>query len=670
MLLKPICFLFLSLSIAHCKPMKNSDFKEAPGPGDDPFLMGGSVNTSWDILRKDNGAEIKKPWSDTYWPFMDMGMANRWMADQEKAPLNVSPLTPGAQFSEMVQVFKDKKITTLAYLSPGEKYDLVKNQGVFSPELGQALKAIDSRVETAGLLSLQRKMADISNRMKKLERETTALFTRASEFANRHLEKSNESFILQTKVTSGDLSAKAKLELIEKEITNINTILSQINKQLESVTHETEVASKDYELAFTNFLSLQKPNVGSFLSSAQILSKDFFMLGNSWQSWAGYLGQFNDNSWGWVGHCHGWAPASLFEEAPKHAVMVEVLGAQVLFTEGDIRGLLTKVWADQPPKHTFAGNRCESKTTEVDKWGRSLDGVICSGFQSSCALQSGGRPLVLTSSKLDKGMIVFSDAPGAGQSRVGLVRSRISSEVYQLNVFPSLVEYQKAVKANDYSKAKPMTASMYTGCRDTNPMTLHLALYEQIKNRKRGFIFDKDKFNQVWNQPVFKYELTHQSIRKKNGTLSAPGEPVRIEDVDDAFANYRAKGTMFLVQLQNKVSYGLENGPNIHSRAEDEVTEEGIYNYTLELDQKQRVIGGEWGVIPSAATSVQESAETFSRMESPDFIWTIPEGLKPTAGPIDVSLIDKLHKCSLQADGIKTIHLAGKGAIPYTDCKM
>ncbi|MEI8024839.1 MAG: hypothetical protein WCI18_00690 [Pseudomonadota bacterium] len=628
------------------------------------------MNTSWDILRKDNGAEIQQPWSDTYWPLMDMGLANRWMADQEKGPINGSPLSPGLQFFEMMQVFQDKKMTSLAYLSPGEKYDLVKNQGVFSPGLGQALKAIDNRVETAGLLPLQRNMSDISKRLKKIELESKAIENKTAELATLYLEKDAESSTLRSKAATGDLSAKAKLEQIEKESKIINANLSQLYKQLEAAANASEAASKDYELAFTNLLRQQKPNVQNFLSSAQMLSKDFFMLGKSWQSWASFVGQFNDNSWGWMGHCHGWASASLFEAPPKHAVMVEVLGAQILFTEGDLRGLLTKVWADQPPKYTFVGQRCESETTEVDKWGRSLDGVICSGLQSSCTLQSGGQQLVLTSSKLDKGMIVFSDAPGAGQSRVGLVRSRISPEVYQLSVFPSLVEYQKAVKANDYSKAKSMTARMYTGCRDTNPMTLHLALYEQIKNRKRGFIFDKDRFNQVWNQPVFKYALTHQRIRKKNGTLSAPGEPVRIEDVDDAFANYRAKGTMFLVQLQNKVSYGVESAPAIHSRSEDDFSSESIYNYTLELDKNQRVIGGEWGVIPSAATSVQESAETFSRMESPDFIWTVPDGLKPTVGPIDFSLIDKLHKCSLQPDGIKTINLAGKGAIPYTDCKI
>jgi hypothetical protein len=350
--------------------------------------------------------------------------------------------------------------------------------------------------------------------------------------------------------------------------------------------------------------------------------------------------------------------------------MVNVKGSDILFTEGDIRGLLSKTWADQLPEDKFSGNRCNAEKLEFDKWGRVVDGAVCSGAQSSCSLKSGGAQMVITSSKLAQGLIVFSDNPEASESHVGIVTSSLGRDTYQLSVYKSLLDYQNFVRTGDASKAKPMTAQIYPGCRDTNPMTLHLGLYEQIKNKKRGLVFDKTKTAQVWNQPVFKYQITHLSITKKDGTLSVPREPVAIQDVDDAFAKYRAPGTRYLVQVQNAVSYGLENGPRYHYEPADESVGTDTYSYTLELDANKKVIGGEWGVIPSATNFKEEQAETLIRMELPDFLWMVPKGNIPSVGSIDYALVKKLHQCSLQSAGLKSMNLEGKGNIQYTDCKI
>jgi hypothetical protein len=278
--------------------------------------------------------------------------------------------------------------------------------------------------------------------------------------------------------------------------------------------------------------------------------------------------------------------------------------------------------------------------------------------------------MVISSSKLDQGLVVFSDSPEAAESHVGLVNSNGGNNIYQMSVFNTMLEYQNFLKSGDRSAAKPMTAQVFPGCRDTNPMTLHLGLYEQIKNKKRGVVIDVTKTAEVWNQPVHKYQIAHLSITKKDGTQSSPGEPVAIEDIDDAFAKYRARGTRYLVQLQNAVSYGLENGPRYHYVPVDEKIGTDTYTYTLELDANKKVVGGEWGLIPSATNLVEEQVETLIRMRMPDFVWMVPKGNIPKDGQIDYQLIKKLHQCSLQPSGLKNMNLEGKGLIQYVECKI
>lgn len=85
--------------------------------------------------------------------------------------------------------------------------------------------------------------------------------------------------------------------------------------------------------------------------------------------------------WSWMGHCHGWAPASIMIETPRSAVLMKnEEGREVLFTEGDIRALITKTAADNsfssPAK--FVGTRCEVSDSDLirDSLGRIVDGAL------------------------------------------------------------------------------------------------------------------------------------------------------------------------------------------------------------------------------------------------------------------------------------------------------
>jgi hypothetical protein len=668
---KLVFLLLLGTLPLGCLPKHESDFKEAPGVGDDPRLIGGSANTSWDILQNDTGAEVKIPWTDTYWPLMKMSLANRWMISKTKGSITYAPVIPSIQVTEMMTAFRDKNSNALAELSPGEKYDLIKNSGEFSSQLIETLKGEAAVLDLPTLQNLKINLESATDKLSRIEDTYEFIRKLITKYAGELQVQGRKWRSLLREAAGGSAQAKAAADKARVEFQRIYQMMAQAQKRSNDIRENEwgQIWFEHYD-AKKALKAAIKPKISLFQASAQRISKESLLLGDGWQSWANFFGQFENDDWGWMGHCHGWAPAAVYEEAPKHAVMVNVKGSDILFTEGDIRGLLSKTWADQLPEDKFSGNRCNAEKLEFDKWGRVVDGAVCSGAQSSCSLKSGGAQMVITSSKLAQGLIVFSDNPEASESHVGIVTSSLGRDTYQLSVYKSLLDYQNFVRTGDASKAKPMTAQIYPGCRDTNPMTLHLGLYEQIKNKKRGLVFDKTKTAQVWNQPVFKYQITHLSITKKDGTLSVPREPVAIQDVDDAFAKYRAPGTRYLVQVQNAVSYGLENGPRYHYEPADESVGTDTYSYTLELDANKKVIGGEWGVIPSATNFKEEQAETLIRMELPDFLWMVPKGNIPSVGSIDYALVKKLHQCSLQSAGLKSMNLEGKGNIQYTDCKI
>ena len=69
---------------------------------------------------------------------------------------------------------------------------------------------------------------------------------------------------------------------------------------------------------------------------------------------------------------------------PKHGVMALLGDKQVFFSEGDIRGLMTKAWADSAPddQQYFLARRCEESPQDVkanitaNALGRGYSGTI------------------------------------------------------------------------------------------------------------------------------------------------------------------------------------------------------------------------------------------------------------------------------------------------------
>ncbi len=337
--------------------------------------------------------------------------------------------------------------------------------------------------------------------------------------------------------------------------------------------------------------------------------------------------------WWWMGHCHGWAAAAVMPKAPKHAVQA-VFGTQkVLFTEGDIRGLLTKAWADHAPdeKQLFLGRRCNENVADpnsaiaANAKGKGITGVITAA----------------DGTKTD--FVVTESMPLLVQYNVTVFRARLEpagTETFILErggthwQIGSLTELADAAATN-FSTLASADVKMY-GCWDVNPASFHTVLIEQLNERKQGFVMDRTRSGQVWNQPIY-------AARFNIGPLRNAAE------ITDVAADYRASGTVYVAQVRADVRWTSEPPtPAVSYRggqSDIDQLQNTRYEYTLEFDAQKRLIGGEWG--------------TFEDMnpagKAPDFLYAFAADSVPNnalaAGPGDARLdyegiVAKLLACS------------------------
>lgn len=142
-------------------------------------------------------------------------------------------------------------------------------------------------------------------------------------------------------------------------------------------------------------------------------------------------------------------------------------------------------------------------------------------------------------------------------------------------------------------------------CEDTNPKTWMLALHKYLAKGK-AFVFDKYAGDEVWNQPIYGYK----DFSCKNHRRLA----------DEPRYKHAAPGTKYLVDCSMTVQYITEGRPRTKPLPEggnlDHISEND-YTFTLELDKRDYLLGGEW-----------------TSDDRPDFMW------KPSQLPSDSLLGD------------------------------
>lgn len=154
-------------------------------------------------------------------------------------------------------------------------------------------------------------------------------------------------------------------------------------------------------------------------------------------------------------------------------------------------------------------------------------------------------------------------------------------------------------------------------CFDVNPATWTIIIGNTLGLHGKSFIIDATFDLQVWNQPVYSYEMTYFNILKNSirGNLSSAkislsqlaSSPKKLHQFLYKRANKQAS---FIIGVSMDLTYVGETYPSHDPPGPDNIVKVS-YVYSLELDENDNIIGGEW-----------------MHNQHPDFLWMTMEGAK------------------------------------------
>lgn len=156
-----------------------------------------------------------------------------------------------------------------------------------------------------------------------------------------------------------------------------------------------------------------------------------------------------------------------------------------------------------------------------------------------------------------------------------------------------------------------------TQCADINAGSFHVLLSNQLGLRNEGFIMDRDRGADVWNQPIagFRSKIIGDDVNNGNATK---------------------------IHLLTSVTYAKETSPTWNAHEPYLVEED--YEYWLEIDQEQNIVGG-----------------SFETWERADFEWKLHpiafNGYFEMLAKIYSSSINETYETALFEKGLKPARL-------------
>ncbi|KAJ0412445.1 hypothetical protein ATCC90586_005465 [Pythium insidiosum] len=136
--------------------------------------------------------------------------------------------------------------------------------------------------------------------------------------------------------------------------------------------------------------------------------------------------------------------------------------------------------------------------------------------------------------------------------------------------------------------------------RDLGPGFFHIAVTNIMGKFKQSFVVDVTAGAQVWNQPVRSYRIDESRI------LDISSASMKLFGTRKYPFNADAKKLAYTRMSFSWIVEAGEDGPLVPNRV-DTYTRSAQYEYLLELDAQDNIIGGEW---------LHDS-----RYEHPDFLW-------------------------------------------------
>lgn len=142
------------------------------------------------------------------------------------------------------------------------------------------------------------------------------------------------------------------------------------------------------------------------------------------------------------------------------------------------------------------------------------------------------------------------------------------------------------VTALSLSNPAALSGDSLDSCSDANAGSFHLVVSNMLGRLKKGLVFDVDRDDEVWNQPVFKFETR---ILERSGAKA---------------------------RVSTDVWYAEEKMPSWDPmiKAQSNNIKKATYNYNLELAPDGTIIGGSW-------IDGSDRDGNNAIVYHPDFIW-------------------------------------------------
>jgi hypothetical protein len=466
-------------------------------------------------------------------------------------------------------------------------------------------------------------------------------------FADRWIDsKTAPEFRLKTSVDEADYQTKVASEIKA----HLDSSKSFANKPWGETVALSPAEKYDIGIGNTNF-DLTKSELDSFAKNRV---------------------NYKDISWSWMGHCHGWAPASYLFDAPKQGVLVKnsSTSQEIMFTPGDVRGLLTKTASDNSftERSAFMGTRCNDASADVprDELNRVIDGalgkwqngkfsshvpvqIILNNWFNYNEMNSNGVQIVfkigpnfdksksywleaitwrdrqkqvvdvdiystrMSGGHLKKDMLLISNTKaniGAKVDSKGQLKVDSSGTVISDKNAAKRLWDKALAGASGVNPEEFISFKSYKQCRDLNAGAFHTVLVQYLS---KGMNANKGKKARSFVMDITRDDqVWNHAI---NSFESKMGEPTELTIKDgetnfvDPFLTWRASGTKYIVDVYSDVEYAIENGPRIIYAPSDEATSMKNWRYTLELDKDFKVIGGEWHGKSSSFSGIPKSGK-------------------------------------------------------------
>lgn len=163
-----------------------------------------------------------------------------------------------------------------------------------------------------------------------------------------------------------------------------------------------------------------------------------------------------------------------------------------------------------------------------------------------------------------------------------------------------LMSYYYAKRDDNSAKyigraCKPLSRFLFNlngACSDVHPAAFHIMMANELGIRHQGFAADRDPTIEVWNQPFVKFESRVDNV--KNYDLSKKATDGTRKEV------YITSILTYVNEIYNTTNPLEENSTTVTTSytpvigTDKQAYRTTEYKYVLELNSRDRIIGGEW----------------------------------------------------------------------------